>query len=216
MSDIIKFVKLEINTFKSVVGVNKILILFVLMIVVYFTGGVGSLVIMLPMFLSMLVTQNFVAGNDGLDIFYASLHLKRNYVVLGRYAFIILVNMLVLILLFILSFFEGGYLNPQLFLMQVLSVLFVSTMLSFLSVPLLFKLGFKKGNIVAQSLPILLLIGMIIYVNVVDSAFNEGVALITYNLQGVQISPFVIFAVWVVLLSTSVFFSLKFYLNREL
>jgi len=216
MSEILKFIKLDFITFKNELGRNRILIFLLFTGVFYFVGGLGSLVAVLPLFLSMLTTQNFSAGNDGLDIFYVSLQLKRRSVVLGRYCFLIVINILVLLLLFGLSFFETEYLEPHLFLLQILSVLFLSTVISFFNIPFLFKVGFKKGNIITQSIPIILMLGMVIYVNIIGTTFDAAVASLLYDVQSVEINLYKVLLVWLGLLTTSICLSLKFYTKREL
>lgn len=216
MSEILKFIKLDFVTFKIAVGFNKILMLFLLVIVLYFFAGLVVLAGMLPLLLPILTTQIFGAGNDGLDLFYASLHLKRKNVVLARYAFIILINTIILVLLFALSFLETGVLEPQLFLMQILSILFLTTVIDFFNTPFLFKLGFKKGKIVAQIVPMILMLGMLISLYFSGISLDGDVAELMNEIQGPGINPLIALIVWVMLLATSIFLSLKFYAEREL
>jgi len=215
MNEILKFIKLDFITFKNAVG-YKVLVPLLFVVVLYFFCGLVALAGMLPLLLPTLTTQIFGAGNDGLDLFYASLHLKRKNVVLARYAFIILINTIILVLLFALSFLETGDLEPRLFLMQVLSILFVTTMIDFFNAPVLFKLGFKKGKIIVATLPIILMLGAFLYLHFGGISLDGDVAELMNEIQGPGINPLIALIVWVMLLATSIFLSLKFYAEREL
>ena len=215
MSEIFKFIKLDFITFRNAVGL-KILVLLLLIIGLYIFGGLIVLAGMLPMILPVLITQNFGAGNDGLDLFYASLHLKRESVVLGRYTFIILTNVIIFVLLFALSFLETGGLEPQLFLMQILLILFLTTTIDFFNAPFLFRLGFKKGRIVAQILPMILMISVFAYFHFSGITMDNNPDNLMNYVQVPEFNPLVMFVVWVVLLVISISLSLKFYTKREL
>ena len=215
MSEILKFVKLDFITLKNAVGF-KIVVMLLLVIVLYFFAGLFVLAGMLPMFLPVLTTHNFAAGNDGLDLFYTSLHLKRKNVVFGRYAFILSVNMIALMLFFGLSFFKSEGLEPQLILTQMLSILFLATLMDFFNVPILFKLGFKKGKIVTQSLPLILMLGVFAYLYFSGISMDADVANLTNYIQIPEINPLIILGVWVLLMVSSIFLSLKFYAKRAL
>lgn len=219
MSEILKFVKLDFVTFKNTMGSFKALILLIA-VVMYFFFGIFSLAGLLPMVLPMLTIQNFAAGNDGLDLFYTSLHLKRKSVVFGRYAFIISVNTVVLMLFFGLSFLRSENLLSQVVLVQILSILSVSMIMDFFNTTLLFRLGFKKGKIIAQSLPLFLMLGVFGYLYfggiLSDIPVDTNPADLMNYVQLPELNPLTMLGVWLMLSIISIFLSLKFYTKREL
>lgn len=216
MSGILKFARLDFITFKNSVGLEKIIILLLVLAAIYFFAGFIFVAGMLPLLLSTLTTQNFAAGDDGLDLFYTSLQLKRKSVVFGRYAFIGTINLIVLLLLFILAFLEDSYLEPMLFLVQISSIIFLTTLIDFINAPILFKLGFKKGRIVVQSLPIVLMLGTFVYLHFSGIGMNINPDDLMNYIQVPELNPLIMLGVWITLLAISVLLSLKFYLKREL
>jgi len=166
MSKVIKFLRLELLAAKPDLRIKNIALLMVFTIFGYIVIGVPGITMGLIPFISSLSTYTFSAGNGGLDQLYASLSIKRQQVVFGRYLFIVVVNTMAVVAFLFIGVLASSILGDELNftgLAIIATGLFVlCTISDFVSTPILFKLGFKKARMLASTLPVILLLGLLL------------------------------------------------------
>ena len=196
MNKTISFVRLDFAAIKPYI---KTLYLFV--IIAIFTGIIDSsldmtftmVMIGLPMILSYPFA---ISEKNSLDTLYSTLSLNRKDVVLGRYAFAFIIEIVAIMILLALAFIKSNFstmdmsFNELFIYISFLSMIF-SIIIAF-QYPIFFKFGYAKAKLFSY-IPLLLLflllgviptIAMKLNVNInwdkLNSIFIENTRLMFY------------------------------------
>ena len=167
MKRILNFVLLDVLSVRSGFGFKMLIFFAVLSVVGYVDMGVEGIAFGAVFIIYNICIQPFAAGTNGLDRFYSTLLLSRKSVVIGRYFFVFLTMASIALLYFTIGLIFSIVTNNAITLNHlpvILGVYFVSNLLISISLPLVFKLGYKKAKPLTHFLP-LLTIMLILLIN---------------------------------------------------
>ncbi|MCL2752644.1 MAG: ABC-2 transporter permease [Defluviitaleaceae bacterium] len=220
MRKMLNFVLLDTFSIRGVFGLKLLAVFAILSITGYTSMGVGGIAFGGIFILSVICTQPFTAGIDGLDRFYTTLSLSRKDVVFGRYFFVLLVIIFVTLLYFaigiVIPLIMGSGLTfehlPMMFGVYVVPIFIFSILL-----PILFKLGFKQARPIVQFLPILIVLAIALLDNTIYNGIEYNIfGLINYfdTLPNIVL-PLILIFICIAIFAASLKISLFFYSKRE-
>jgi len=232
MHETTKFLVLEFLSVKYHLNLSTLLIFGILSVGGFFLIGVIGLVMGIMPFTLSMATYTFAAGNNGLDHLYTTLSIDRKTVVEGRYIFSItivaLASCIYFLLGLILSAITQEGINLTAFFVIVIGFFAFSSILSFIELPVLFKMGYKRARIFIALLPVTIAFGMSVVMHVtvynndagvysfMDSTerFREPFFYNGFSL-GTAMGLLATVGVWLLILFVSYVVSLSFYIKRE-
>jgi len=167
MAEIISFIRLDFLSLKPYLGAKKLIILAVVAILGSIILGPMGIVTIFPIII-LMSTYAFAAGKDGLDGLYIILSINPKSVVIGRYFSSMLFVIIILVAFFIvssaISFVNFGDANLANHAVVISSFFILVTILNFFNIPLLFKVGYKKGRMLVGILPMVIMLVAILVI----------------------------------------------------
>jgi len=155
MTKILSFVKLDFITVKPYFTLKNLFILIaVSFIMMWSTGENASVIGIIMVFAALYVTYPFAVGEqNGIDALYATLSIKRNAVVLGRYLFAFIMDICAGVIACVLSFVLCALLQKGFDIREtaivILTMFFVFSILQAFQLPIYFALGYAKAKFAA-------------------------------------------------------------------
>jgi len=229
MSDLIKFVRLDFLSIKPDLQLKEIAIYAVMGGVGYIILGIFGIAIGLMPLVTNLAIYPFSAGNNGLDIFYKSLSISRKTIVLGRYLFGVVLALFCIFAMLVIGIvgsviFQNGT-QIDGFAVMLAALFFVITTMNFITLPILFKVGFKKSRMLVMLLPLGIIVAITSAFHLLDvdyrQFFDNAILEISQNMAvggfftNILTEVLIMFFVWLAVLLVSAFASLKLYEKRE-
>ena len=229
----LSFVKLDLLALKPDLKRGSFVLYFILMGTGYFAMGAPGLIMGFYMMAGFFTTFVFSAGKSGgLDALYNSLGISRKDVVIGRYIFTMAVYIAVALAYVGSVMLLAAVLQDDVNLIGTVVLAFtmffvMRPVMDALSMPLIFKLGFKRARLLGMLLPMLPFMGVAFFAsisNVVDSnlqgaasgAAVTGLVADAFAYHGFPFLPFLmIFAAVFVVFAASCLLSIKLYSKRE-
>jgi len=230
MSKILRFINAEFISVKPNLKRTNLIIFAALSIAGYFVMGVHGLFMGIMPFTINLAAYTFSAGNDGLDALYVTLSIGRKAVVKGRYTFTILINLVASLVYFLIGLTLSAFLydtnHLASFVVMAAGLFVVSSVISFVNLPILFKNGFKKSKTFISLVPMFVLLVPLIFSYVLDvdtstgsfvsasdsmweASFYEGAV------AGTVATLLALIASWALIMFVSYLISLNFYTKRD-
>ena len=223
MNKILPFIRLDFYTLKP----YKISLLMLLVIAVIMTMAFQSLSLLcfyLMTCLVMVTSYPFSIGETNrLDTLYATLPLNRKNVVLGRYALVLFMEVVVSLLAVIASFTLSIFTAMEFAALEILFYLciasFVFTLIVAIQYPVYFKIGYNKAKFVVYALLLIVFLSVILLSNLMPntdlakSGFDDLLQLFAINQFLIYIAPV---AAGHLLLALSCLLSCKIYGKRDI
>ena len=155
MNKAISFVRLDFLTVKPYLTVkNLCLFVLVALIMLVVNNSAGAAIAMLMAFAALYASYPFAIGDkSNIDVLYTTLSIKRSTVVLGRYLFALILDVIAGVFAIIFSFIvltamHKGFDSIQaLFTTLVLFILF--SIITAVQLPIYFKIGYTKAKFLA-------------------------------------------------------------------
>jgi len=223
MSKFLSFVKLDFITVKPYLSYKNMLI-FLVVVVALSSGDTGGAVIIgiIMAFSLMYSSYPFAVGEkNAIDQLYFTLPLDKHSVVLGRYGFVLSLDVLSGILAIIFIFISQTVLQKPFSvpatLLTTLALFVIYTFFQAIQLPIYFKLGYTKAKFLAY-MPIAIFPVVSIAVGSRFSGVNWMASV--YNvliwISNNQIIAIVIATItWATIMLISYCVSLSFYKKRE-
>ena len=175
MCKTLSFVKLDFITVKPFFDVRNLLMLLIAPVVLSINNTSGSIIIGIIMAAALLYSSYpFAVGEkNGIDQLYFTLPMNKRNVVLGRYGFVVALDVIggiaACVLLFVLQTITQQTFNLQETLLTTLVLFAVYTFFQAIQLPLYFKLGYAKAKFLAY-VPFAL---FPLFIIVIGSVFSE-------------------------------------------
>ena len=158
----LSFIRLDYFTVKPYFTVRNLLIFAVVALTMTVgNSGAGAAVGMLMAFAALYASYPFAMGEkNGMDVLYATLSIKRNTVVLGRYLFTLMLDIGAGLFAFVFSSITMTLLQREIELTRILltaaALFLVFSIIQAIQLPLYFKWGYTKAKLLAY-LPFIVL-----------------------------------------------------------
>ena len=223
MSKVLSFVKLDFITVKPYFTVKNLFILLIVITALSINNTAGGVLIGIVMaFALMYSSYPFAVGEkNSIDHLYATLPMSKRSVVLGRYGFVIALDVIsgvvACLLLFVLQTILQRPFSLQETLLTALVLFVIYTFFQAIQLPIYFKLGYAKAKFLAY-MPIAIFPLVAV---AVGSRFSEvdWVKLMGNALVWISDNQFFTVAVsviiWIAIMFISYSISLSFYKKRE-
>ena len=218
MNKLLSFVKLDIITIKPYFTWKTLLIMLAVTVSLSFNESQNGLIIGFIMVLALTFSSYpFAVGEkNGIDALYATLPVKRNCVVLGRYLFALILDIAIGLLAVIISaslqlIMKNTFnLKESFFIMLILLVSY--SIFQAIQLPIYFKLGYAKAKLLAY-LPVLVFPLLVLST---ASFFKESIiSLFIWVMENQMLTAIISAALWAVIVIISYKISLKFYMKRS-
>lgn len=224
MNRVLKFAKLDFTTIKPYLSMKNMLIfLFVFAFIGYSSGNPSTMIGMTMMFATLYVSYPFAVGDkNGIDTLYCTLPISKKDVVIGRYVFSLLLNLIVGAIAFIASALlmtvRGQGFNGQATFLVILLCFALFTTVQAIQLPIYFKLGYAKAKLFANMpfiafpaivVMILAYLGEKNMMRHLESIFSQVQA-------NVFITALIAAVIWGLVMSVSGMLSYRFYRKREI
>jgi len=224
MSKIAKFITLDIFSVKTEVRpIQVVLALVISAIGFFFMGGYGIALGFLPL-VNIFISAPFAVGDNGLDSLYVTLFISRKNVVVGRYTYAFAIHIALVCVYFatgmIASGIAGTGLNAISLLAMLLGVFIVATTINAVTIPVMFKIGYRQAKSLVNMLPLLVVAGSTLLMRFhADASYDVTASLsdtMSDHVFGMESVTLVvaIFVTWVAVMIVSYLVSLRFYAKR--
>ncbi|MCL2854042.1 MAG: ABC-2 transporter permease [Defluviitaleaceae bacterium] len=218
MGKVLSFAALDILSLKNGFGIKALVIFATISVGGWFIMGLDGISFGGTFIIPLIATQAFTAGNNGLDRFYVTLSLSRKDVLLGRYTFVS-IAMLTIIAFY---FAVGGFL--MLFtdrvtglshLPMLVSVYFLANLITSITLPFLFGLGFKRARPITHFLPLKTILLIMLIERQLANGLVYSVVQILGSVSGGLVALIVI-VTSLMIFGASMLISMALYKKREL
>jgi hypothetical protein len=223
MTKAIKFIRLDFITVKPFLTYrNLLLFLGVALIMIFTSGSAETAIGILMMYATIYAAYPFSVGDkSNIDALYITLSINRSAVVIGRYLYALVMNVLSGIAAYLfcyvaLTVTRKGF-DAAGSLYAVLVILFVYSVIQAVQLPIYFKLGYNKAKFIAY-MP---LVAFPLTIMAISGFLKDFISLeqIDAALEWAAANPAIIAAagvcVWLIIMIISVRASLAFYKKRD-
>ena len=158
----LSFIRLDYFTVKPYLTIKNLLIFAVVALTMTVgNSGAGAAIGMLMAFAALYASYPFaMSEKNGMDVLYATLSIKRNTVVLGRYLFTLMLDIGAGLFAFVFSSITMTLLQREIELTRILltaaALFLVFSIIQAIQLPLYFKWGYTKAKLLAY-LPFIVL-----------------------------------------------------------
>ena len=223
MSKLLSFVKLDFITLKPYLTTKNLIILLIVATVFSVNKTDEATILGLIMaFALMYSSYPFAVGEkNGIDALYAMLPVSKNNIVLGRYVFFIILDIMsgitACLLLFGIKTIMNHSFNLAVTLLSALVIFIIFSIFQAIQFPIYFKLGYAKAKFLAYTPFIIFpLIAIIIGSRFSDADIGifvgNFVSWISHNQFFTAVISIII---WFIIMFISYSISLSFYKKRE-
>lgn len=223
MNRTFSFAKLDYLTVKPYLTLKNMLIfLLVFVFIGYGTGEPSTLIGMLMMYSTIYASYPFAVGDrDGIDTLYATLPLKKNNVVAGRYIFALCLNVFVgaiaLAVFAILMAILGKGVDWGETIITILICFALFSVLEAVQLPIYFKLGYAKAKFLAY-LPLAVFPVAVVAISAYvgkDSMLPFIVSMLSWIQDNGLYAIILTAIIWTLIMLFSGHLSYRFYKKRE-
>lgn len=222
MKKITSFVKLDLLSIKPYITLKNLVIFLGIALITSFGNETQTHSIALIMTFTMLyATYPFAVGDqNGIDSLYTILGISKKEVIQGRYAFLLVMNVVGILFGIVAYFLLSLIFKTSIDLVQVLVISLISTLLLSINQFILYPVFFKHGYIKSKSFTFLPLM-LIALVIVLGAQFFKGQSLAWMNQaffffeRHQALTFFGVLTVWLAVLLISYKISCAYYVQRE-
>jgi hypothetical protein len=223
MNKKLSFARLDYMAIKPYLTLKSLIpILFVIILVRFATGEQSVVIGMLSMYSAIFASYPFaVSDKNGMDTLYATLPLRKSEVVIGRYIFVLFLNIAAGIAAFAVSAVSMIVLKEELLLKEtfisIAACLFIFSLVEAFQLPIYFKLGYAKAKMLAY-LPLVFFAAAVIAVTNIagkDNTFEFLSNASSWIIENTFIAIATILMLWLTVLTASVLLSLNLYKSRQ-
>ena len=223
MNKALSFVRLDFITVKPYLSVKNLCLfggvaLFVLIV----NNSAGGAIGLIMAFAALYASYPFAIGEkSNIDVLYTTLSIKRNTVVLGRYLFALILDLLAGLFTFVLSFVVLTIRQKGIDVVGTLATIpllfFVFSVIQAVQLPIYFKLNYSKAKFAAY-LPFIVLP---LAIMVTFTSFNKTIpaeqitGLLTWFATNTLTTVLLGGLAWLALMVASYNVSLTFYRKRD-
>lgn len=222
MSKALSFVALD---FRLIKPFGKSFLVLVVMSVAMGFGFKSTETLSAFFMMSLMLTMSYpftISEKNGLDILYGTLSLSRRTMVLGRYLFVLALEVLCVLMVFVCAFSLSKVVGiPFVFAEMAMSLCLLSGIFSMVvavQYPIYFKYGYTKARFLAMA-PLLLVFFAVIQLPTFAKLFNWGMSW-EGIFAGMMNSPWTMYAmpvaIGLVCLGLSCLLSCRIYVKRDL
>ena len=218
MKNLLSFVKLDFMTIKAYMTIkNLIIIILISMWLSYTNTSIMTVIVVMMMFAFTYSTYPFMVGEkNGIDALYSTLPITRKNVVVGRYIFILSIDISALLISCSLSCLIQTVLRRELdikeHIMSALLILAAYILCQLIQAPIYFKVGYSKAKFIGL-LPIIGFYAIVLSFNFLfKNQVTSLMEIITAN-QGLMTVLLVVLIA--VLMCLSYKLSMRFYKKRN-
>ena len=223
MNKTLSFIRLDFITVKPYLTLKNLLIFMgVALILLIANNDVTGVIAILMAFSALYASYPFAIGEkSNIDILYATLSIKRNTVVLGRYLFSITFDILVGFLAYIFSLIVLTIMQKKFgaieSLFTILIMFIVFNVIKAIQLPLFFKLGYTKAKLLAYLPFIVLPSAILIGSNLISDVFSFELIVSLFKWFAANFTATVCLGivVWLGIMFVSYKISLSLYKKRE-
>ena len=226
MNRTLAFTQLDFITVKPYFTIKNMAIYIVLVLVItMFSGSVASAIAVGMMLSTMFLSYPFtLSEKSNMDALYVTLSVSRKTVVLGRYLFVLGLNLCAIVFALLLSLLSlpfAKYLPTQaamdMMLWAVLAMAMIFLILQAFQLPVYFRFGYAKARFFSLVPVIALLAAYFAFMTLLrDAVIVDALSGFLTGLQGTEV---LVIAAAVVVLVLVVFLSIRlsqaFYAKRE-
>lgn len=226
MSNLKNLMRLDFATVKPYITIkNTLIYLLVVLALIYSNQSVYTGAAMLLMFISIIATYPFVVGEQNdLDSLYTIMGVKRKDVVFGRYAFMLVFDIIGILLVLLLSITLSFILSLPLDYHQLFTTIGVITVIfmvvQFIQYPIFFKMGYMKAKLISYLPYIFITVIFLIVANLAEQldsspTFTYIKELLIQIGNNPLVFGIIMIIILLILLYVSFLVSKKFYGQRE-
>lgn len=223
MNKTLSFIRLDFITIKPYLTFKNLIIFFIVSIFVTASTGTNTMGIsMLMVFGAIYVSYPFaICEKSGIDALYATLSIKRNTVVMGRYLFSIILDICAGFIAYGLSFAILTVMQKEFnaveSLIVTLVMFIVYSIIQAIQLPIYFKFGYSKAKFWAY-LPF---VGWPLAVMGISNLLGKGglTNSLSVFFEWLAANPFIAFAliavIWFAIMVISYIISFAYYNKRD-
>jgi ABC-2 type transport system ATP-binding protein len=223
MNKLIAFVRLDFITVKPYLTLKNLLIFIAVAIIMIVSSGTGAGGIgVLMIFAAMYASYPFAIGEkSGIDVLYATLSIRRDTVVAGRYLFAFTLDLCVGAAAYVLSFVLLTAMQKSfdaLGTLAVIGILFLLfSVIQAVQLPIYFRLGYTKAKFLTYLPLIALPLVILVFANFLSDAFAVDVipGVLAWLAAHVFTAVLLAAALWLVIMAVSYTLSLSLYNKRD-
>ena len=223
MNKTLAFAKLDYLTIKSYLNwKTSLLFLAVFGFIGYGTGEPAAAIGMCMMYSVIFACYPFSVGEkNGTDTLYSTLPITKKNIVSGRYAFTIILNLIMLAVSLVVSIGLLTVFSREFVLLEVLLTAFICfaffSLVEAIQLPIYFKFGYTKAKFLTY-LPLLCFPASIIIANNLigaDRVLPFLTNILVWAESNIALTVIIALVAWVGIMCLSAVLSHKFYKNRE-
>ena len=221
MNKTIAFIKLDYQMIKSNLYSNILVLLVMFFLIGYFFSQPYIFIGCLMLYSSFYTSYPCILGNKNeIKILYATLPLKKSSIVMGRYIFVLLLNIIMGMITFVAALILKSFLDKSFSWEKILFVVMICfaivTILKAIQLPIYFKFTYKMAEKLVNLLylPIFYLVSyIIVFFNQVKKGKYKSVIL--WVQENKMIIIIFVVLLWLLFMFFSGFLSYKYYKKRE-
>ncbi|MDW7655783.1 MAG: ABC-2 transporter permease [Bacillota bacterium] len=155
MHKALTFIRLDFITVKPYITMKNLLIFAMVAIIMMISSGTSiSAIAMLMVFAALYVSYPFaISEKNGIDALYATLAIKRNKVVVGRYLYALTVDVIAGLLAYGFSFAVMTMVRKEFNAVESMVgtfvLIYLYSIIQAVQLPIYFKLGYAKAKFIA-------------------------------------------------------------------
>jgi len=223
MSRVLSFVRLDFITVKPYLTLKNLFILLLVVTVLSINKtSSGFLIGMIMAFAFMYSSYPFAVGEqNGIDQLYITLPMSKRNIVLGRYGFVLAIDVMSGAAAFVLLFASQNILqrafSVQETLLTILVLFFVYTFFQAIQLPVYFKLGYARAKFLVY-LPIAIIpLAAVAIGSRFSDAYLELLAenVLAWFFDNPFFATVIVVIIWIAIMSVSYSISFNSYKKRE-
>lgn len=220
----LEFVKLDFRLIKPYLTLKNLFIyLAIVLLMSFYTQNSAAIIGMFMAIGALYVSYPFAVGEkNSIDILYATLSLTRGNVVLGRYVFVLFVDLIAALLSYLVFLGVFMVLNLEINALEAVASLiglfFIFSLIQAIQLPIYFKLGYAKAKAFAY-LPFL---GVPLIVFALAALFQKAslkpviIGMLQWLTANTGLAICLLIVVWLIAAGVSYGLSLHYYKQRDL
>lgn len=217
-----KFVRLDFITVKPYLTLKNLIIFLIVPIILILSSDVDvSVISMFMVFAALYVSYPFAVGEkSGIDALYPTLSIGRGTVVLGRYLFALVFNLIAGIFACIYLFVVFTIMQRNFDVLESLVVALVSfiifSIIQAIQLPIYFKLGYAKAKMLAYMPFIGFFVVIYAFSKLVSSSYmNQIAAFINWVAANPVMAAVIGVIIWLGIMTASCRVSIALYKKRD-
>jgi len=223
MNRALSFIRLDFITVRPYLTAKNLLIFVgVALIMLIFNNSAGGAIGILMALAALYASYPFAIGEkSNIDVLYTTLSIKRNTVVLGRYLFALILNILTGLFTFVFSFAVLTIMQKGIDIIGALITIpilfFVFSLIQAVQFPVYFKLNYSKAKFIAYIPFVVLPLAILAASNRLNNIFSADLLIGIFKWFSLNLPAMVLFGIviWLVIMAISYKISVSFYQKRD-